>query len=363
MLSGANGAGKTNILEAISLLVPGRGLRRATYEQMVQLGAEQGWAVAATLETHAGPVDLGSGWGQEAGCAMRQARINRTKAPSMDQMLDYIRLGWLTPAMDGLFVAPAAERRRFLDRLTLSLDPDHNRQLNAYEKAMRQRNKLLAVDRQDPSWLDAIEAQMALHGSAIICARQDCVAHMRRVLSETFIDPLALFPQLTMRLQDPAQAIQPFYDVAADGAHDPMSAGEVEDVLIDQFKLQRDLDRAAGRALVGPHRSDMIVTHAQKNMSAHLCSTGEQKGLLMRLVLAHAGLVKKLTGIAPILLLDEVGAHLDEMRRVALFDLLDHLNVQAFMTGTERRIFANLGARAIYYRIHEGQIEPDDVNE
>ncbi|RUT30254.1 DNA replication/repair protein RecF [Arsenicitalea aurantiaca] len=339
VLVGPNGAGKTNLLEAISLLSPGRGLRRAGFETLAAHGSDGAWAVAATLDTPDGPVDLGTGSGP--GETGRRVRINGANARAVEALSAYLRILWITPAMDGLFTGPAAERRRFLDRLVTTLIPDHSASVGEFEKLMRQRNRLLEED-GDPLWLGAIEGQMAERASAIHFARADCLAHLQGLIAETL--GAGAFPAAGLALT------QLFEDMAVPEAPDALEA-----LLRMRWQQDRALDRAAGRTLLGPHRIDFEVVHAQKNMPAALGSTGEQKALLIGLVLAHARLVRQMTGIAPFLLLDEIAAHLDPARRAALFDALEGLGTQAFMTGTDPVLFAALGARAQTIAVRDGR--------
>lgn len=346
VLTGENGAGKTNILEAISYLSPGRGMRREPYDQVASLNGEGDWAVAATVETPTGPVDIGTGW--QAGSTnvrTRQIRINQTPVKSAEALSEHLRILWLTPAMDGLFTASGTERRQFLDRLVLTLNPDHAKQVSGFADAMRQRNRLLAEGARDPVWLNAIEALMAQTGSAVYFARQECVAFLAQTLEKTF-EPNSPFPQSKLYLQGPLE------DMAF------QNASQLEDAYQTLLQENRREDMQAGRALLGPHKSDLKVRHAQKNMAAAQCSTGEQKGLLMGLILAHAHLVRDMSGITPILLLDEVAAHLDATRRAALFDILDQLGTQCWMTGTDKSMFEALGEKAQFVDVANGILTP-----
>ncbi len=313
VLTGENGAGKTNVLEAVSLLAPGRGLRRAALGDMARQGGPGGFGVAADLT---GDVAIATGT-QAAAPERRIVRVQGS-AVAATALAEWLTVLWLTPAMDRLFVEPAGERRRFLDRLTLALAPAHAVHSNRYEAAMRARNRLLAEDvPPDREWLSALEAQMAEHGAAIDAARRDTVA----ALAERLIDqPDGPFARAGLALEGWT------------------SAGET---LAADLADSRRRDAAAGRALIGPHRSDLAVTHLGKDQAAGLCSTGEQKALLLGLILAHADLVAERTGAAPVLLLDEVAAHLDPLRRAALFDRLSGKG-QVWMTGTEDALFADL---------------------
>ncbi len=324
VLSGDNGAGKTNVLEAVSLLAPGRGLRRAALSDIARQDGPGGFAVAATLRNGD---TIGTGT-QGAAPERRIVRINGATAPA-NALAERLSVLWLTPAMDRLFVEPASERRRFLDRLTLALAPQHAHHAARYEAAMRARNRLLGDDQPaDPEWLGALEAAMAEHGTAIVAARRDAVDRLNVAL---------------------AQATAGFAraGLAIDG-------GE-EDGLAAVLATSRRRDAAAGRTLAGPHRSDLVVTHLDKMQAAARCSTGEQKALLFGIVLAHAALVAERTGRAPILLLDEVAAHLDPGRRAALFDALDGVG-QVWMTGTEPGLFDGLPAGVIRLAVTDGRI-------
>ncbi|WP_116652393.1 DNA replication/repair protein RecF [Pelagibacterium sediminicola] len=341
VLVGENGAGKTNLIEAISLLSPGRGLRRAAFETLALSGSDGIWAVAATIETPFGPADIGTGATGDAGG--RRVRINGANARSVEEMSDYLRILWLTPAMDGLFSGPASDRRRFLDRLVTTLIPGHSAAVNDFDKAMRQRNRLLD-EGGDPAWLSAIEAQMAEIASAVHFARTDSLGHLQAVMTANVADtgfPEALFD------------LSPLFEDFA-----PETSSALEAGLIARWRDARALDRAAGRTTLGPHRVDLAVTHGGKAMPAGLCSTGEQKALLIGLVLIHARLVQQMTGITPILLLDEIAAHLDPRRRAALFDALERLETQCWMTGTDPVLFDELGARAQRFSVSEGHVAP-----
>ncbi|WDR04338.1 DNA replication/repair protein RecF [Devosia algicola] len=343
VLTGPNGAGKTNLLEAISLLSPGRGLRRASFEMVQAQGAESPWAVAATIETSQGPVDIGSGASGNDGGA-RRVRINGANARSVEAMSDYLRVLWLTPAMDGLFSGPAADRRRFLDRLVTTLIPGHSATVNDFDKIMRQRNRLLE-ENGDAHWLNAIETQMAETAAAIHLARTDSLTHLQALTSQSLSDDS--FPAAHL-------ALAPLFE----DRNEPISSTDLEAELSEIWRRSRGLDRAAGRTTVGPHRVDLDVVHAQKAMPAALGSTGEQKALLIGLVLAHARLVKQRAGITPFLLLDEIAAHLDPDRRRALFAALDGLGGQCFLTGTDPMLFEALADRSQPILVRGGRLHP-----
>ena len=328
VLTGENGAGKTNILEAVSLLAPGRGLRRAPLGEMVRQGAAGGFGVAATL----GDVEIGTGTQPDAP-ERRLVRINGAAAAAAT-LAEWVTVLWLTPAMDRLFVEGPGERRRFLDRLTLALAPGHAQHSTRYEAAMRQRNRLLADEAPaDPEWLSALEARMAEHGAAIDAARRDTVSALA---ARIHIEPESVFARAGLVIHG--------------------REGDAE-ILARELRDGRRRDAAAGRTLSGPHRADLLVTHLGKDQAAHLCSTGEQKALLLGLVLAHAELVADRVGRAPILLLDEVAAHLDPGRRAALFERLTSRG-QVWMTGTEAALFEAVPGGATRYTVTQGTIEP-----
>ncbi|WP_267378615.1 MULTISPECIES: DNA replication/repair protein RecF [unclassified Sphingomonas] len=318
VLTGANGAGKTNVLEAVSLLAPGRGLRRAGLGEIARQGGGGGFGVAAVLDAAQGAVELATG----AIATAPERRIVRVQgaASAATALPEWLSVLWLTPAMDRLFVEPASGRRRFLDRLVLALRPGHAVNAARYDAAMRARNRLLAEDVPgDPEWLAALEAQMAEHGAVLAQARRETVA----LLGERLAAAAAVgFPRAAIALDSPG--------------------GDASPAALRQGRAR---DAAAGRALAGPHRDDLIVTHADKGQAAALASTGEQKALLLGIVLAHADLVAERRARAPLLLLDEVAAHLDPARRAALFAALAGRG-QVWMTGTEAALFADVGAGA-----------------
>ncbi|WP_245803110.1 DNA replication/repair protein RecF [Acuticoccus yangtzensis] len=336
VLFGPNGAGKTNVLEGISLLSPGRGLRRATYKAMVRQGApfETGWAVSARIDKAGEETAIGTGLQGEGS---RIVRVNGADARP-DDLTGIARILWLTPAMDGLFTGGTSDRRRFLDRLALALHPYHGRRASAYERAMRQRNKMFEDGVNDPNWYEAVEREMAEHGSAMAAARLDLVIKLnaaQAVRAATGGD----FPQALLGLSgDEGDADGPAF--------------------LRRLREGRGRDRGAGRSLSGPHRVDLSVTHVEKDMPASLASTGEQKALLIGIVLGHAALVTRVTNETPILLLDEVAAHLDPGRRAALYDTLEGLGAQTFMTGTDDSLFTALGNRADRFRVEAGAITP-----
>ncbi|MGE0627103.1 MAG: DNA replication/repair protein RecF [Hyphomicrobiaceae bacterium] len=353
VLIGQNGAGKTNLLEAISLLAPGSGLRRAGYDELARIGGGGGWAVAARVNSREGPVDIGTGQRTdsrpEGGRSGRVVRINGESA-STGALADLVDVVWLTPTMDGLFTGPAADRRQFLDRLVLCFDPGHAARSARFERAMRQRNRALEDDASDVTLLDGLEIQMAETGVSIAAARMEAVAALEAMGRDR-------------RARDQASPF-PWFEVTLDGTLEDelrsSAAVEIEDRYRERLRQARGRDRAAGRTLEGPHRSDLLVTHGPKSMPARLGSTGEQKALLAGLVLSHAALIgERRTGGAPILLLDEVAAHFDDLRRAALFEEILALQAQAWMTGTERAAFSGLAGKAFFARIEAGRATVD----
>lgn len=348
VLAGPNGAGKTNLLEAVSFLSPGRGLRRAKLEAVARRDGPGSWAVVSTLETPGGPVEIGTGvaLSAEGPEKSRKVRINQAPARSSEALLEYLRVLWLTPSMDGLFTGPASDRRRFLDRLVLAVDRRHGERVNAFERAMRGRNRLLEEASPNPQWLAAIETEMAEIGGAVAAARVEAVALLSRMIAAGSAEASA-FPAAELRLAGQLEE--------ALGA---ASATEIEDRYRAQLAASRRADAAAGRTLAGPHLSDLLVSHAPKQAPAETCSTGEQKALLIGLVLAHARLAAAVSGETPVVLLDEIAAHLDAERRAALFEALLALGGQAWMTGTDSAIFAPLGDAAQILAVRDGTVRP-----
>ncbi len=327
VLTGDNGAGKTNVLEAISLLTPGRGLRGAPLSEMARHSGPGGFGVSARLNE----VELGTGT-LAAQPERRIVRINGATA-SATALGEWLSLVWLTPAQDRLFAESAGSRRRFLDRLVLALDPAHAHDSSRYEAAMRQRNRLLAGERPDADWLGALEGAMVEHGAAIAARRAALVGSLTARLAD---EPAGPFARAALALDG--------FDPTAD--------------LARALATGRSRDAAANRTLAGPHRQDLIVTHLDKQVAAASSSTGEQKALLIGIVLAHADLVAEAQGRRPILLLDEVAAHLDAVRRAALFDRLAAGGGQVWQTGTEREPFAAIGDTASWLSVADGRLLP-----
>ncbi len=347
VLVGDNGAGKTNLLEAVSLLGPGQGLRGRHYSELAQKDGPGGWAVAARVMSLEGKVEIGTGFrldpaDEESGRTVRIAG----KEQGSSTLADYVQLVWVIPEMDGLFTGPASERRRFLDRLILAIDPKLRVPRGRFERAMRQRNRLFQMRQGSASHFAGLEEQMAEAAVAIAAARLDAVARLTALI-ETMREEQGdgPFPFAILRLEGTLES-----------ALRERPAIEVEDDYVSLLSETRERDRAAGRALAGPHLSDLIVVHGPKNAPASDCSSGEQKALLVGLVLAKARLIRGLSGATPLVLLDEVAAHLDESRRVALFEEILGLGAQAWMTGTDRPLFAPIANEAQILAVNQGKI-------
>jgi DNA replication and repair protein RecF len=356
VLLGPNGAGKTNLLEAVSFLAPGRGLRGARLSEIDRRqnaasdGPTTAWAAAAVVATRRGTLRIGTGrdvglqpTGLSRGSAGERRIVRIDGEPVRGQASLGERLGviWLTPLMDRLFVDTPNGRRRFLDRLVLGLDPTHASRVAAYEQAMRERSRLLRDGPADPAWLTALEEVMAAQAVAVAAGRRDAVQRLDRVCAEAE----GLFPRARLRL---VGAVEDWLEA--------MPALAVEAKLAGAFAANRRNDAQAGGALLGPHRSDLAVMHAEKGIAAELASTGEQKALLISILLAHVSLQRAVRGEPPILLLDEVAAHLDASRRAALFDALLQLDIQAWLTGTDEALFAPLRDHAQFLSVREGNV-------
>jgi DNA replication and repair protein RecF len=346
VLAGANGAGKTNLLEAISLLAPGRGLRGATLAELTRKGpasAEALWAVSATVQRGTESCDIGTGVSAAASGASRQVHLNGAPAQSSADLGELIQMAWLTPAMDRLFIESASGRRRFLDRLTLGFAPSHAKTSLRYEQAMRERARLLKFGPRDPAWLSALEEQMAEHGAAIALARSASVERLNRALAER--RELGAFPSAQLALEGEADAL-----LAEQGSGAAPTFRE-------RLERARVRDAESGRTGFGPHISDLLVRHTRKRAVARDCSTGEQKALLISIILAHARENSHIGGgLPPLLLLDEIVAHLDAVRRAALFEEILALGAQAWMTGTELSMFAPLHAHADIFEVAESRL-------
>ncbi|UWP95443.1 DNA replication/repair protein RecF [Aliiroseovarius crassostreae] len=329
VLHGVNGAGKTNILEAVSMFSPGRGLRRATMDEMIRRPEQVGWKISGVLQS-LGQMHEVETW-VEPGQG-RQVRIDG-KVATQVTLGRITRVVWLVPVMDRLWVEGAEGRRRFLDRLTLSFTPSHADAVLNYEKAMRERNRLLKDGQRDPHWYRAIELQMAMSGTEIHANRLKAIA----LLQDAQASAETEFPAADLSLVQADEVLAP----------------ATEDELATALAESRPRDLAAGRTLVGPHRSDLGAIYTAKDVPARDCSTGEQKALLVSLILANGRALARDFGAAPIYLLDEVAAHLDAGRRAALYDEICALGAQAFMTGTGPELFAELGHRAAHFRVSD----------
>jgi len=346
VLVGENGAGKTNLLEALSLFAPGRGLRRAEMADCARTGGPGGFAVSISLEEDEDePHSLGVGFepsGEEA-APERRYRLDRAAA-SVQDFSERIRVIWLTPAMGGLFLGPASERRRFLDRLVLTLDPRHGARVGQFERALRGRNRLLEEGKRADRWLDAIEREAAELGVAVAAARRECVERLSANIARDR-DETSPFPWAAIELHGDVERL------ASEGPS--LAAEERYRALLAE---NRDRDAAAGRTLIGPHLSDLAVFHGPKNVAASKSSTGEQKALLVGLTLAQAALVAEMSGLAPVALFDELAAHFDPRRRAALFDAVLKLGSQVFVTGADPAVFADLEGRAGFYAVTPGRV-------
>jgi DNA replication and repair protein RecF len=347
-LVGPNGAGKTNLIEAISFLAPGRGLRRATLNEIAFNEGDGSWAVAAEVEGALGLATLGTGIeppAEDGAPIQRQCRIDREPASSAAAFADHLRVLWLTPAMDSLFIGAPAERRRFLDRLALAVDAEHSGRVNALERSLRSRNRLLEEARADGQWLDAVEHETAELAVAVASLRVETVHRLAAVLATR---NRSAFPPVEIAIDGWLEALIPVHP-----------ATEVEQRYRAVLRDNRGRDAAAGRTLDGPHLSDLKVLYAAKGIPAAEASTGEQKALLIGLVLAHARLVNEMIGGAPVLLLDEVLAHLDPSRRLALHGELAELGAQVWMTAADPGLFGEIQSPAVIVEVKSGTLTRD----
>ena len=340
VLTGPNGAGKTNILEALSFLAPGRGLRRCRLGDVARIGSAQpAWAVAASLKRGAETIELGTG--RDGGSERRLVRIEGRPAKSQTSLGEWLSVLWLVPAMDRLFTDSAGGRRRFLDRLVLGMDPAHARRSSTYDHALRERGRLVREGRRDARWFDALEQTLAEQGSAIAEARRTTLER----LNEACGQGIGPFPAALLGLA---------------GSVDEILAERGAQGLRDWLRERLARARAAreGDEAPGPHRSDFLVRHRGKDLAAGQCSTGEQKALLLSILLGQARVQTERRGVPPVLLLDEVAAHLDETRRAALWDELEALRLQSWMTGTDFSLFADLEGRGQFFGVADGQVAP-----
>jgi len=346
VLAGPNGAGKTNLLEAISFLAPGRGLRRAKLSEIDRRNGGSAWTLSLQLATAEGMVQIGTGRDAHSESGERRVvRIDGAPAKTQAELAQLASLVWLTPQMDRLFTEGAGARRRFLDRLVLGFDPEHANALGAYERAMRERLRLLRDGPADASWLGALEETMAAHGVAVAAARRDAVMQIDRACAAT----AGPFPQARLAM---AGEVESWLG--------SMPALAAEDALRQRLAALRRVDAEAGVTTFGPHRSDLAVEHVGNEMPAPHCSTGEQKALLLAILLAQARLLAASQGAPPLMLLDEVAAHLDAERRAALFAELLDLKTQAWLTGTDAALFAPLRGKAQFFAVADARLSPMD---
>jgi DNA replication and repair protein RecF len=351
VLVGGNGAGKTNLLEALSFLAPGRGLRRARLDDICRRVRDDepssSWAVAATIDTPEGRLAIGTGLElakSEGGLPRRVVRIDGRTAPSQTALGRHVAAVWLTPQLDRLFLDGTTERRRFLDRLVTALHPEHAGDVAAYENALRQRARLLGEGNRDPHWFTVLEDTMARHGVALASNRADTVQRLDAA-ARLGVGP---FPRAALAMTG-----------EIDGWIASMAALDAEDRLRAALAAARLRDAEAGTTSCGPHRSDLAVRHLDLDLPAAEGSTGQQKAVLVSIALAHARLVALSRGRPPLLLLDEIAAHLDAERREALFDEVVALGVQSWMTGTDAELFKPLVGRAQILRVTDGSIAAD----
>jgi len=353
VLFGENGAGKTNLLEAISYLSTGRGIRGSKLGDVSNIHSNKPWAVAAKLFGKSGAVDIGTGLGRTSsdefsengeGRDKRLVKIDGVNVSGPAALSQHISLVWLTPKMDRLFNEGVGGRRKFFDQMVSGLDPNHSKQISSYERAMRERIRLLTDQSlgSDPSWIGALERKMAEHGVAIAASRIEVLA------------------QLSAQIKKALQTAFPRADISLEGFLEKelgeYSALEVEEIFKSLLEKNRVEERLTGRTLIGPHKTDMIVCHVDKEMPAHLCSTGEQKALMIGIILAHGKMLKNIQGAAPILLLDEVAAHLDEGRRRLLFEELMALGSQAWLTGTDKELFEFLLNQSEMFKVNDANL-------
>lgn len=347
-LTGENGAGKTNLLEALSLFAQGRGLRRADFGDMARVDGPGGFSVSIVLDDGDGGehrLGCGSIPSENDGRRERLSRIDGRNVSSSAAFAEHVRLVWLTPDLDGLFRGSAGERRRFLDRLVLAIDATHGSRVQALERALRTRNRLLEESPNEAAWLNAVEQEAAEAGIAVAVARAETVSRLSALITDER-DDASPFPWASLALEGEIDRL-----VAE------RSAPEAQDAYRALLRNGRNRDRAAGRTLTGPQASDLSVRHGPKDIAAHTASTGEQKALLIGLVIAHARLVAAMSGITPLVLIDEIAAHLDARRRAALYADLATLGAHVWMTGADPALFADLPAGAVRYGVSAGRVD------
>lgn len=343
VLTGPNGSGKTNLLEAISLLVPGRGLRRAHLGELQNQGVTSSWAIATELQTPAGILYIGTGRNpEEPEHDRRVVHIDGKHAKNQQALAQHVAMAWITPDMDRVLAEGTSARRKFLDRLVYSFDPAHAGRVHRYEKAMRERLHLLREGMADNAWLKALEDEMAQTGVAIAAARRQLLRQLQTAIEET----TSVFPQADLALHGMAE------EMLAD-----QPALLVEDALRVAFARTRGDDAQSGTCSTGPHRSDLIVVHRAKQSPADLCSTGEQKALLIAIMLAYVRTLTRAREFVPLLLLDDIAAHLDNVRREALFEEIRALGVQAWLTGTDTDLFTTFLPYAQHFAVEQGGVE------
>lgn len=348
VLTGDNGAGKTNVLEALSLFTPGRGLRRADFADCAREGGAGGWAISIEIETGDGLIQLGTGIAPapDSSSQSRKNRVNRAAVASSGAFADYLRVVWLTPEMDGLFAGAPGERRRFLDRLVLAIDGAHASRVAALERAARSRNRLLEEGARDAGWIEAIEREIAELAVAVAAARFETVSRLAAAAQERRARE-SVFPWAEIELAGDLEELIP-----------ALPALEIEDRYRGILYANRERDALSRRTATGLRSADLRVRHGPKQIEAARCSTGEQKALLVGLVLAHGRLVAQTSRMAPLVLLDEVAAHFDPSRRAALYDDLSELGSQIWMTGADPEVFADLGSDAELFVVSAGRIAP-----
>lgn len=349
VLHGENGAGKTNILEAVSLLSPGRGLRSAKSSELQNRDSSSPWAISGVCEMRGVSVNLGTGLDPVKD--KRIVRINGVNAKSQAALSDYLSCVWLTPQMDRLFIEGASSRRRFLDRLVFTFDAGHLGRVSRYENAMRQRSRLLQDGGADPSWLKSLEMQMAETGVSIAAARLDFIQRLQKSCDAVDLSEESFFPKAQIKMSGTIEELL-----------QKSPAVEVEEMFSYQLEQSRKIDSNYGGAATGPHKSDMEVVYVAKNMPAANCSTGEQKALLITIIIAHGRMLSSEKGSVPILLLDEVAAHLDDGRRSVLYDILIGLGGQVWLSGADVSLFDSISKKAQFFEVELATIKHSEKN-